>query len=735
MTPAFVEQFTQRIANVVSRQFNKRNPELEAETSELRVTILHESVAKSGRSISIRKTPPLIRLTAESAIAEKFCSEELLAVLINCVKTKMNITFCGMPGIGKTECVKFFSQFIPANERVITIEDTLELRYAETNPGKDCIEMKVSEDVFGYSEAIKSCLRMNPKWIMLSEARSKEVKYLLQSWSTGVRGMTTLHTDDVRNIPDRILNMLESRVDAERMENDIYQALDVGILIRKRRNEDGVVYRYIDQVCFFYRENYTNHVFMLVSDGQIVTHDIPKVILRRFKREGVNEPFGESFVNEIRMNEAMMSEERAPLTLIGGPLQHVLETEHGITRNGREMLVIALKNSREMLNMLNKVLRFDDNANFLVNGGLNENINEKGNEMEKVEGEIDDTTVSKYLKELEEEKKKEKAKHEEEENQKGTAPDKPSKNLTILVVEDNSDLRLYLNSVLEEKYNVLLAENGKVGLYKARTEMPDFILTDVTMPVMDGITMIREIKQDRTISHIPIIILSAKASVEDQLKGFEQGVDGYLTKPFSTSYLIGRIEAAINKRKAAQTDIAKMMKQNGNVGYTGKVGNTGNAGNTEAAEIFQPATEPRKTLSELNFDIQEKERLAEEKKSKMKSYAFMESQINDKTMGRILKYVTDNMGSPDLKIDDIADAIGMSRSVLYNKIKQAVGMTPIDFVRHIRIMRACELLQQTNDPLTSIAFEVGFSDPKYFSKVFKKELGIVPSEYRERTKE
>ena len=94
------------------------------------------------------------------------------------------------------------------------------------------------------------------------------------------------------------------------MENDIYQALDVGILIRKRRNEDGVVYRYIDQVCFFYRENYTNHVFMLVSDGQIVTHDIPKVILRRFKREGVNEPFGESFVNAIRMNEAMMSEER-----------------------------------------------------------------------------------------------------------------------------------------------------------------------------------------------------------------------------------------------------------------------------------------------------------------------------------------------------------------------------------------------------------------------------------------
>ena len=133
--------------------------------------------------------------------------------------------------------------------------------------------------------------RMNPKWIMLSEARSKEVKYLLESWSTGVRGMTTLHTDDVRNIPDRILNMLESRIDAERMENDIYQALDVGILIRKGRRDDGAVYRYIDQVCFFFRENYSNEIFMVVSDGKIVTKDLPKIILRRFKRAGIDDPF------------------------------------------------------------------------------------------------------------------------------------------------------------------------------------------------------------------------------------------------------------------------------------------------------------------------------------------------------------------------------------------------------------------------------------------------------------
>ena len=164
MTLAFVEQFTQRIANVVSQQFNKQNPELEAETSELRVTVLHESIARSGRSISIRKTPPVIRLTAQKALQEQYCSRDILAVLVNCVLTKMNLIFCGMPGIGKTECVKFFSQYVPGNERVITIEDTMEIRYSATNPGKDCIEMRVN-DRFDYADAIKASLRLNPKWI------------------------------------------------------------------------------------------------------------------------------------------------------------------------------------------------------------------------------------------------------------------------------------------------------------------------------------------------------------------------------------------------------------------------------------------------------------------------------------------------------------------------------------------------------------------------------------------
>ena len=103
--------------------------------------------------------------------------------------------------------------------------------------------------------------------------------------------MTTLHTDDVRNVPDRILNMLETRVDADRMENDIYQALDVGILIRKKRREDGSCYRYIDQVCFFTRTKCNNEIVMLVSDGALVTKKLPEELLLRFERAGLRDPF------------------------------------------------------------------------------------------------------------------------------------------------------------------------------------------------------------------------------------------------------------------------------------------------------------------------------------------------------------------------------------------------------------------------------------------------------------
>lgn len=407
---------------------------------------------------------------------------------------------------------------------------------------------------------------------------------------------------------------------------------------------------------------------------------------------------------------------RTPLTLIGGPLKEVLDKENGLTRQGKEMITIALKNSYEMLETINKMLRFDKNSNLMDNSGLD--IMDKAVEEDEIPGQVDDDNAARYLADI---KKVEKETEENMTEEEIRAKEEDRKETTVLVVEDNGDLRKFLYSILQSMYNVLLAENGKAGLLMARTEKPDFIITDVTMPVMDGITMIKEIKQDHDLVQIPIIILSAKASVEDRLKGFEMGVDAYMTKPFSTQYLLGRIDAVIKQRRALQKEMLEKLEQGGNMA---------------GLKNMQMIPEPKKTLSQITSEIAEKEREDAEKAKTLheSDFAFMASQINDKVTAKILKYVTENMSNPDLKIDDIAEAMGMSRSVLYAKIKQSVSMTPIDFVRHIRIMRASELLQQTDDTLASISFEVGFSDPKYFSKVFKKEMGIVPSEYRERTK-
>ena len=206
VTEEFVERFTHRIANRVNKPFNRANNVLEAETNELRISIVHESAAVSGRSICIRKSLPKVRHTVESMLDSNYCSIEVLSLLINCVKAKMNFAFCGEPGVGKTECAKFFSRFIPPNQRAITIEDNLEMHFHEINPENDCVELQVSKEL-SYTDAIKLCLRQNPKWIILSEARSTEVQYLLEQWSTGVYGFTTLHLDDLRNLPDRIMNI------------------------------------------------------------------------------------------------------------------------------------------------------------------------------------------------------------------------------------------------------------------------------------------------------------------------------------------------------------------------------------------------------------------------------------------------------------------------------------------------------------------------------------------------
>ena len=286
----FVEQFTHRIANLVNQPFNQSNVLLEAETKCLRISILHESVAISGRSISIRKSPVGIRMSEEEAVEHHFCDQPIMNFLVNGVISHQNIVFCGEPGVGKTECVKFFSKYIPEAERIITIEDNLELHFEGIYPERDCVSLKVSKERLNYEQAIKASLRQNPAWIILSEARSREVKYLLEVWSTGVSGFTTLHTDDVRKIPDRIQNMMEIGRDADRLENQIFEFVRIGVLIR-RKMVNGKNIRMIDQVGIFYRDKGVNSIFMVAENGILQEKRLPAPLMISFERAGIRDPF------------------------------------------------------------------------------------------------------------------------------------------------------------------------------------------------------------------------------------------------------------------------------------------------------------------------------------------------------------------------------------------------------------------------------------------------------------
>lgn len=312
-TREFIDLFTRMIADHVNRSFNRGpgNNVLEAETDELRIEIMHESVANSGRSICIRKSPPKVRNTIETSITSRYMQPEAISFLINCVISRFSMAYCGEPGVGKTELLKFLSQFIAKNQKVITIEDNPEIHYGDINPGALYQELKIDGERFSYTTAIKSCLRLNPKWIILSEARSREVKYLLEAWSTGVSGMTTLHTDDVRKIPERIKNMMGSDLDSDRMDNSIYESLKIGALLRQKydpfRKEN---YRYVDQIGLFYRDGDENRMQFIVKDGELVSKQVPRTIARMMERYDIEDPFKNDLVTEALHNiEAKEREE------------------------------------------------------------------------------------------------------------------------------------------------------------------------------------------------------------------------------------------------------------------------------------------------------------------------------------------------------------------------------------------------------------------------------------------
>lgn len=279
----FVERFARKVANAKSFDFNQRNPVMEAETKELRISIVHSSIAISGTSICIRKTPPFSRITERGAIETGYASREIISILANCIKAHANIVIAGMPRAGKTEFAKFLGCYIPDKERVITIEDVLEWRFKELKPKADCIEMQTN-DAFTYTDAIVASLKQNPNWIMIAETRGEEIASLINGFSTGVNGITTLHTDDIRKIPSRMLNMVNDTKAEKRLLENIFEFVDVGVMVAIRQDpETGAMKRIIDQIGFYTNDNGKMECHMMVDGGKFVSRELPPSIERKFK--------------------------------------------------------------------------------------------------------------------------------------------------------------------------------------------------------------------------------------------------------------------------------------------------------------------------------------------------------------------------------------------------------------------------------------------------------------------
>jgi len=252
----------------------------------------------------------------------------------------------------------------------------------------------------------------------------------------------------------------------------------------------------------------------------------------------------------------------------------------------------------------------------------------------------------------------------------------------LLLVEDEKDLREYLASVLSSNYEIITAKNGKYGLELANTRIPDLILSDIMMPDMDGFTMLEKLKQNRETSHIPIIFLTAKDTETDKERGYELGVDSYLTKPVSPKLLHKRIENLLAKRKAVYAEVL------GQLSTADKDG-----------EVSQPQANP--DLWRENIFVQEFVSLVEEC-------------IQDEV----------------LDVATLADKMNMSQSTLYRKLKALTGKNINQLVRKVKIQKAAKLLRSGQYNVTEVALMVGINSSIYFRQCFKEEFGQLPSEYQ-----
>ena len=256
---ATVEKLAFQCSNVMGTTFNNASPFLDAESPELRMNFVHESIATNGIALVIRKTPAKIRLKEENLLNEDYVTKDIHDFLIKCVLGHCNIMVCGETGSGKTEFVKYLASHTKENEKIITIEDTLELHLDKIYPHRDIVAMKTN-NIASYSDVLVTCMRQNPKWILLSEVRSAEaVSAVRNSISSGHNILSTIHSDKASAVPHRMYSLMETDLDVDQFLNTIYRYVQLAVHIKAYYSPKyGKFHREIDEITEFYIDEETN---------------------------------------------------------------------------------------------------------------------------------------------------------------------------------------------------------------------------------------------------------------------------------------------------------------------------------------------------------------------------------------------------------------------------------------------------------------------------------------------
>lgn len=335
---------------------------------------------------------------------------------------------------------------------------------------------------------------------------------------------------------------------------------------------------------------------------------------------------------------------RTPLTLIEGPLNEFASTDvvRQADNKAAEMFGIVQRNVANLSHLVNKILDVQVGAPA----------------QDLTSQQVDELTVRKG----EGEQTDEASTHE------AAGVEAP----TLLIVDDNADIRSYLRAILQPHYQLLEAADGKEGLRMAHEQVPDLIVSDVMMPVMNGLEFCQEVKSDFLTSHVPVVLLTARALSKHQIEGYQSGADAYITKPFHADVLLARISNLLKNRT-------------------------------------------------LLHDLWSKEGQQKTKKAAAKEDPFI---------SRFKEVVEERMADSNLSVEDIGAEMHLSRVQLYRKVKAITGKSPVDLLRKARLTRASQLLAETSASVSEIAYQVGFTSPSYFTKCFKDEYGKVPGDAR-----